>query len=212
MLWKTCGCRSDKHFAQAHSLSQSKHTWSGSLKAFALYARKPCPLSSSAWSANRLSWIHRNYLMGAAKVRVWVKTDHRGSSNFLSSSNDVVTFDNLFRNKEEIYFIASELLKKICSSRKGIDAVRKSPALLRRLHNLVEELSRKAHNEKRFDFTLFYYTYIHLYIYRYIFHLNYTQVWLFLPQCRNVRGPITRENTDRRLREAVIILRMVTEG
>ncbi|GMN49862.1 hypothetical protein TIFTF001_019017 [Ficus carica] len=83
----------------------------------------------------------------------------------------------LLRNKEEIYFIASELLKKISSSRKGIDAVRKSPALLRRLHNLVEELSRKAHNEKR-----------------------------------NVRGPITRENTDRRLREAVIILRMVTEG
>ncbi|EXB88426.1 Retrovirus-related Pol polyprotein from transposon TNT 1-94 [Morus notabilis] len=83
----------------------------------------------------------------------------------------------LLRNKEEIYFIASEVLKKICSSRKGIEAVRKSPAVLRRLHNLVEELSRKAHNEKR-----------------------------------GVRGQMARENTDRRLREAVSLLKMVTEG
>ncbi|XP_058197732.1 uncharacterized protein LOC131313441 isoform X2 [Rhododendron vialii] len=53
------------------------------------------------------------------------------------------------RNKEEAYFIASELLKKICSSPKGVEAVRNSPALLKRLHNLVEDLRRKAGNEKR---------------------------------------------------------------
>ena len=56
------------------------------------------------------------------------------------------------RNKEEVYFIASDLMRKICSSPKGIEAVRKSPALLKRLHNLVDELTRKAYNEKRCDF------------------------------------------------------------
>ncbi|KAL5578866.1 hypothetical protein UlMin_011308 [Ulmus minor] len=80
----------------------------------------------------------------------------------------------MIRNKEEVYFIASDLLKKICASRKGIEAVRKSPALLKRLHNLVEELTRKAHNEKR-----------------------------------NARGPNSREYTERRLREASEILKVV---
>lgn len=61
-------------------------------------------------------------------------------------------FFGFSRNKEEGYFIASELLRKICSSRKGIEAIRKSPPYLKRLHNHVEELTRKAHNEKRLDF------------------------------------------------------------
>ena len=54
-----------------------------------------------------------------------------------------------FRNKEEGYFIASELLKKICSNPTGVEAARNLPALLKRLHNLVEDLKRKAGNEKR---------------------------------------------------------------
>ncbi|XP_015067274.1 abnormal spindle-like microcephaly-associated protein homolog [Solanum pennellii] len=53
------------------------------------------------------------------------------------------------RNKEEGYFIASDLLKKIFTENKGVEAVRKSPALLKRLHNHVEELSRRAKAEKR---------------------------------------------------------------
>ncbi|XP_059292899.1 uncharacterized protein LOC132046322 isoform X3 [Lycium ferocissimum] len=53
------------------------------------------------------------------------------------------------RNKEEGYFIASDLLKKIFTKKKGVEAVRKSPALLKRLHNHVEELSRKAKADKR---------------------------------------------------------------
>ena len=57
-----------------------------------------------------------------------------------------------FRNKEEGYFLASELLKKICSNQKGVEALRNLPALLKRLHNLTEDLSRKANNEKRFGF------------------------------------------------------------
>ncbi|KAK2359008.1 P-loop containing nucleoside triphosphate hydrolase superfamily protein [Trifolium repens] len=87
----------------------------------------------------------------------------------------------LLRNKEEGFFIASELLKKICSTRKGVDAILKSPALLKRLRGLVEELTRKTTYQKR-----------------------------------NVRGPtpspvvIVRENTDRRLKEATEILKLLT--
>ncbi|XAR65630.1 hypothetical protein NMG60_11009803 [Bertholletia excelsa] len=55
----------------------------------------------------------------------------------------------LLRNKEDGYHIAAELLKKICSNQKGVEAVRNSPALLKRLNNLVEDLRRKAANEKR---------------------------------------------------------------
>ncbi|KAE9621459.1 putative abnormal spindle-like microcephaly-associated protein [Lupinus albus] len=55
----------------------------------------------------------------------------------------------LLRNKEEGYFIASELLKKICSTHIGVEALLKSPALLKRLHSLVDELTRKAIYEKR---------------------------------------------------------------
>ncbi|CAJ2649516.1 unnamed protein product [Trifolium pratense] len=86
----------------------------------------------------------------------------------------------LLRNKEEGFFIASELLKKICSTHKGVDAILKSPALLKRLRSLVEELTRKTTYQKR-----------------------------------NVRGPtpssavIVRENTDRRLKEATEILKLL---
>ncbi|KAK8664866.1 hypothetical protein V6N13_084639 [Hibiscus sabdariffa] len=55
----------------------------------------------------------------------------------------------LHRNKEEGYFIASEILKKICSNQNGLKAVHKFPALLKRLHNLVEELTRKTNIDKR---------------------------------------------------------------
>lgn len=57
-----------------------------------------------------------------------------------------------FRNKEEAYFVASELLRKICSNKKGVEAIRNLPALLKRLNNLAEDLNRKANNEKRFGF------------------------------------------------------------
>ncbi|KAK4439325.1 protein abnormal spindle [Sesamum alatum] len=54
-----------------------------------------------------------------------------------------------FRNKEEGYFIASELLKKISASENGAKAIRSSPAPLKRLKNMAEELARKAGNDKR---------------------------------------------------------------
>ncbi|KAJ4980734.1 hypothetical protein NE237_031571 [Protea cynaroides] len=53
------------------------------------------------------------------------------------------------RNKEEVYFIASELLKKLCSTQRGCDAVHKQSALLKRLYSFAEDLKRKASNDKR---------------------------------------------------------------
>ncbi|KAG4177996.1 hypothetical protein ERO13_A10G013700v2 [Gossypium hirsutum] len=83
----------------------------------------------------------------------------------------------LHRNKEEGYFIASQILKKICSNENGVITVHKFPALLKRLYNLVEELTRKAYNEKR-----------------------------------NPRAVAVRDNTDRRLKEAVELLKLITNG
>ncbi|KAJ4838684.1 hypothetical protein Tsubulata_003116 [Turnera subulata] len=53
------------------------------------------------------------------------------------------------RNKEEGYFLALDVLKKMCSNKKGVEAVKKSPALLKRLHSLVEELTRKGNLAKK---------------------------------------------------------------
>ncbi|GLT83252.1 hypothetical protein SLE2022_015520 [Rubroshorea leprosula] len=99
---------------------------------------------------------------------VEVLIDTRGSAETI--------FWELLRNKEEGYFIASEVLKKICSNHRGVEAVHRLPALLKRLHNLVEELTRKANTEKR-----------------------------------NARAPAaTRENTERRLKEAAELLKLVS--
>lgn len=49
--------------------------------------------------------------------------------------------------------MACELLKKIFSNPKGIEAVCKLPALLKRLNILVEDLKRQAGNENRYTFT-----------------------------------------------------------
>ncbi|KAG5246756.1 abnormal spindle microcephaly-associated protein [Salix suchowensis] len=54
----------------------------------------------------------------------------------------------LLRNKEEGYFIASEVMKKICSHKKGVEMVLRKPPIIKRLHSLVEELTRKANFEK----------------------------------------------------------------
>ncbi|XP_047966003.1 abnormal spindle-like microcephaly-associated protein homolog isoform X1 [Salvia hispanica] len=58
-------------------------------------------------------------------------------------------FLEFLKNKEEGYFIASELLKRICKTENGAQAIRKSSAILKRLNNLAEELTRKAGNDKR---------------------------------------------------------------
>ncbi|AES92611.2 putative abnormal spindle-like microcephaly-associated protein [Medicago truncatula] len=86
----------------------------------------------------------------------------------------------LLRNKEEGFFIASELLKKICSTQKGVETILKSPAFLKRLHSLVEELTRKATYQKR----------------------NVRG-----PTPSSI--VIVRENTDRRLKEVTEILKLL---
>ncbi|KAJ9566243.1 hypothetical protein OSB04_002209 [Centaurea solstitialis] len=78
------------------------------------------------------------------------------------------------RNKEDTYFITADLLRNICSNKKGVERLRNLPALVKRLHNLVEDLKRKAGNEKR--------------------------------------NPRNLTITDRRLKEAAQILKMITNG
>ncbi|TXG47055.1 hypothetical protein EZV62_026349 [Acer yangbiense] len=58
-------------------------------------------------------------------------------------------FLEMLRNKDDGYFIASQILKKICSNQKGLEAICKLRPHLKRLKNLVEELTRKASLEKR---------------------------------------------------------------
>ena len=105
-------------------------------------------------------------------------------------------------------------MKKICSNQKGVKAVHKFPALLKRLHNLVDELTRKANIEKRLDFG-----------YESLFPLESSlllkesgmiydpqMMFLILYCCRNHRAITIRENTERRLREAVELLKLITNG
>ncbi|GKF03072.1 hypothetical protein Tco_0029995 [Tanacetum coccineum] len=53
------------------------------------------------------------------------------------------------RNKEETYFIAADILRNICSHKKGVERLRGLPSLVKRLHALVENLKKKAVNDKR---------------------------------------------------------------
>ncbi|KAK9151802.1 hypothetical protein Syun_010111 [Stephania yunnanensis] len=87
---------------------------------------------------------------------------------------EVIMWEYL-RNKDEGFFIASELLKTLCSTKKGIEAISNLPALLKRLHNLVEDLTRKVTIDKR-----------------------------------NSRPLPGKENTERRLKEANELLKLVT--
>ncbi|KAM7525225.1 hypothetical protein LguiA_015127 [Lonicera macranthoides] len=77
-----------------------------------------------------------------------------------------------FRNKEEGYFIASALLKHICSSKRGMDAIRNLPSL-KRIRSLVEELTRKRTNQRQLG---------------------------------------REHNTERRLKEAVQLLKLITSA
>ncbi|XP_047313338.1 abnormal spindle-like microcephaly-associated protein homolog isoform X2 [Impatiens glandulifera] len=68
----------------------------------------------------------------------------------ISSNGSIQTvFLEFLRNKEEGYFIASELLKKISLNKSGFKALRSSAFLYKRLNSLVEDLTRKAATEKR---------------------------------------------------------------
>ncbi|GKB16450.1 abnormal spindle-like microcephaly-associated protein, partial [Tanacetum coccineum] len=51
-------------------------------------------------------------------------------------------------NKEETYFIVADILRNICSHKKGVERLRGLPSLVKRLHALVESLKKKV-NDKR---------------------------------------------------------------
>ncbi|GAB2231563.1 hypothetical protein Drorol1_Dr00010571 [Drosera rotundifolia] len=58
-------------------------------------------------------------------------------------------FWELLRNKENGFFIACDLLKKICQRQKGIERVCSLTHLLKRLQGVVDELTKKASRQKR---------------------------------------------------------------
>ncbi|KAL9255562.1 Abnormal spindle-like microcephaly-associated protein-like protein [Drosera capensis] len=60
-------------------------------------------------------------------------------------------FWELLRNKENGFFIACDLLKKICQRQKGIERVCSLTHLLKRLQGVVDELTKKASRQKRND-------------------------------------------------------------
>lgn len=98
-----------------------------------------------------------------------VLIDHQGSIEII--------LRELVRNKEDGYFIACELLKKLCTRPTGIEAIRSLSSMLKRLQVLVEDLTRKVNHEKR-----------------------------------NHRGMAARDTTERRLREAIELLSLITYG
>ncbi|CAH1448301.1 unnamed protein product [Lactuca virosa] len=86
-------------------------------------------------------------------------------------------FWEFIRNKEDAYFVAGDVLRNICLNKNGVERLGASHALVKRLYNLVEDLKRKAGNEKRNPQTL-----------------------------------PAKEQTGRRLKEAVQILKLITNG
>ncbi|GAB2298849.1 hypothetical protein Dimus_032928 [Dionaea muscipula] len=71
-----------------------------------------------------------------------VLIDHHGSVQTI--------FWELIRNKEDGYFIACDLMKRICQRQKGIEGVLGQTHLLKRLHNVIDDLTRrKASHRKR---------------------------------------------------------------
>ncbi|KAI3948811.1 hypothetical protein MKX01_022225 [Papaver californicum] len=55
----------------------------------------------------------------------------------------------MLRNKEEGFFIASQVLKILCRLPKGVQTIRQLPALLKRLQSLAEDLKRRVATDKR---------------------------------------------------------------
>ncbi|KAG1347338.1 putative protein abnormal spindle [Cocos nucifera] len=60
-----------------------------------------------------------------------------------------IIFQELLRNKSEGFFIAAELLKKMCSTQEGLHAVHNLQGHLRRLNFLAQDLERKIELQKR---------------------------------------------------------------
>lgn len=170
------------------SLSNILHTCS-TLDMATRHSQKCCEELVAAGAIDTLLWLIRSVSRSIpdqevlkhalSTLRNLARYPHLLQVLIQSNGSVQIVVMELMRNKEDGYFIASELLKKICSTHIGVQVILKSPALLKRLHSLVEELKRKAVYEKR-----------------------------------NARGPssINRENSERRLKEAAEILKLIADA
>ncbi|XP_071737666.1 uncharacterized protein [Rutidosis leptorrhynchoides] len=80
------------------------------------------------------------------------------------------------RNKGDVCFIAADILRNICSIKEGVNKLHDLPGLVKRLHNLVEHLKKKAGNKRN-------------------------------PQAQSMKA-----HTDRRMKEAIQILKLITNS
>ncbi|KAL6840619.1 hypothetical protein ACP4OV_029483 [Aristida adscensionis] len=60
-----------------------------------------------------------------------------------------IIFQELLRNKSDGFFIASDILKKLCESKEGHEATRATKYHIKRLHDLVHDLEKKVELDMR---------------------------------------------------------------
>jgi abnormal spindle-like microcephaly-associated protein len=56
---------------------------------------------------------------------------------------------DVLRNKADVFFIASDILKSLCESKEGHETVQALSHHIKRLHNLVQDLEKKVELDKR---------------------------------------------------------------
>ncbi|XP_066400112.1 uncharacterized protein [Miscanthus floridulus] len=60
-----------------------------------------------------------------------------------------IIFQELLRNKADVFFIASDILKSLCESKEGHETVQALSHHIKRLRNLVQDLENKVELDKR---------------------------------------------------------------
>nr|XP_043620393.1 abnormal spindle-like microcephaly-associated protein [Erigeron canadensis] len=151
-----------------------------------LHSQKCCEKLVDAGAINTLLELIRSISQSIADQEVLRHTlstfrnltrhPHLNEEVIGTSGSCQIILREFIRNKEDTYFIAADVLRNICSNKKGVEGLRNLHALVKRLHNLLEDLKKKAGNK------------------------------------RNPRTMATKEQTDRRLKEAVQILKLITKG
>jgi abnormal spindle-like microcephaly-associated protein len=56
---------------------------------------------------------------------------------------------DVLRNKADVFFIASDILKSLCESKEGHETVQALSHHIKRLRNLVQDLEKKVELNKR---------------------------------------------------------------
>ncbi|XP_009407068.2 uncharacterized protein LOC103989847 [Musa acuminata AAA Group] len=81
----------------------------------------------------------RNIVRHPLLLQVFIDTAHSGE----------IIFQEVLRSKNEGYFVACDLLKRLCSTQEGHESIHKLHGHVRRLHVLAQDLQRKADLQKR---------------------------------------------------------------